>query len=205
MGSGHNESVAISARARGKASNRTPVHFWLSVPYYQYILECGTAQNIHTFQSRTPITAAEEHDDYCIVWCDRCQNYTKIEGHEPEPENRPISTDEYVGFEQDKGILRERIAMAIQDAGYLETDAEIMEMAMMYGVTVGEVKKINAGLRAPDGLSGEPDLCKAGLHEMTMDNILIKSGRRTCKACYQEKDRLAAARRRNRVGSTTLS
>jgi hypothetical protein len=166
---------------------------------------CGNKVHIHTFQSRTPLLAAEEHDDFCIVWCERCQNYTKIEGREPEPINRLITTEDLVMFEQDKGILRERIAMAIQDEGYLENDGQIMEMAVMYGVPISEVKKINAGLRAPDGLSGQPDLCKAGLHEMTMENILIKSGRRTCKACYREKDRIAAANRRARVGSTPLS
>jgi len=202
MGSGHNESLSIGRGARTKASTRTPVHFWLSVPYYIYDLECGTAKHMHTFQSRTPLLAAEEHDDFCIVWCDYCQNYTKIDGAEPEPLNRPITTDELVGFEQDKGILRERVAMAIQDVGYLETDVDIMDMAVLYGIPVGEIKRINAGLRAPEGLSGTPDLCKANLHEMTMDNILVKGGRRTCKACYREKDRIATAKRRARVGST---
>lgn len=183
MGSGYNPSQAASNSARGKASTRTPVHFWLAVPYYEYDLECGTKDHIHTFQSRTPIVAAEEHDDFVIVWCDRCQNYTKLDGRSPEPLNQPTSNDERIAFEQDKGVLRERIARAVQDEGFLENDAEIMEMAMLYGVPVGEIKRINAGLRAPEGLSGQPDLCKAGLHEMTPDNIAITRGRRQCKMC----------------------
>jgi hypothetical protein len=182
MGSGYNESEAASNSARGKASTRTPVHFWLDVPYYEYDLECGDKTHLHTFQSRTPITEAEEHDTNAIVWCNRCQNYSMIPIN-AEPLNRPVSTDELVGFEQDKGILRERIAMAVQDAGFLEDDGSIMEFAIMYGVPVAEIKKINAGLRAPEGLSGEPDMCSAGLHEMTMDNISITRGRRQCKAC----------------------
>lgn len=183
MGSGRNESLSVMRSVRTKASSRTPVHFYLDVPQYEYDLDCGTKEHIHTFQSRTPLVAAEEHDDFCIVWCNYCQNYSKIEGREPEPLNRPITTDEVVGWEQDKGIMRERIALAIQDEGYLEDDAVIREFAMMYGVPVMEIKKINAGLRAPDGLSGIPDLCKAGLHEMTPDNIAITRDRRQCKAC----------------------
>jgi hypothetical protein len=183
MGSGYNPSVAATASARGKASTRTPVHFWLSVPYYQYDLGCGTKTNTHTFRSRTPLVAAEEHDDFVIVWCDRCQNYTKVEGRQPEPLTQPVSNDDRIAFEQDKGILRERIATAVQDAGFLEHDEEIMEMAILYGVPVAEIKRINAGLRAPEGLSGQVDLCKAGLHEMTPDNISITRNRRQCKMC----------------------
>jgi hypothetical protein len=195
MGSGYNPSVAATASARGKASTRTPIHFWLSVPYYIYDLGCGTKTNTHTFRSRTPLVAAEEHDDFVIVWCDRCQNYTKVDGREPEPLTQPVSNDERIAFEQDKGVLRERIAMAVQDEGYLENDDQIMEMAIMYGVPVGEIKRINAGLRAPEGLSGQVDLCKANLHEMTPDNIAITRNRRQCKACR------AIAQRNRRIAN----
>jgi hypothetical protein len=197
MGSGRNESLSVMRSARTRASNRTPVHFWLSVPYYEYDLECGTKQHIHTFQSRTPLTPAEEHDDFITVWCNYCQSYTKIDGRNHEPLNRSISTDEFVGFEQDKGILRERIALAVQDEGFLEHDAQIREFAIMYGVPVAEIKKINAGLRAPSGLSGEPDICKAGLHEMTSENTKVDGhGRRGCLACYRLRDKEAKARLR---------
>lgn len=198
MGSGYNPSEAASASARGKASTRTPVHFWLNVPLYEYDLECGTKEHLHTFQSRTPLVAAEEHDTSVIVWCDRCQNYTKVDGREPEPLNQPISNDERIAFEQDKGVLRERIALAVQDAGFLEHDQEIMEMAMLYGVPVGEIKRINAGLQAPAGLSGEPDMCKANKHELTPDNIGVDGhNRRYCKACRTaaQKARRAANRK----------
>lgn len=194
MGAAHNNSIDVSHSARRKASTRTPVHFYLTVPLYEYDLGCGDKEHLHTFQSRTPMVAAEEHDGFCIVWCDRCQNYTKIDSHEPEPLNRPISTDELTAFEQDKGILRERIAMAVQDAGYLEDDGQIMEMAVLHGVPVGEIKKINAGLKAPE-IIGQ-DLCKAGLHEMTFENIKVTKHGRQCLTCYREKDRAAKARRR---------
>lgn len=183
MGAAHNNSLDVGRSARNKASTRTPIHFYLDVPYYEYDLECGNKHRIHTFQSRTPVLAAEEHDDFCILWCDICMDYRKLESREPEPLNKIVTADEIVAFEQDKGILRERIGMAVQDAGYLETEDQIAKMAVEFGVPVGEIKKINAGLRAPEGLSGEPDLCKAGLHEMTMDNTAITRGRRQCKAC----------------------
>lgn len=193
MGAAHNNSLDVGRGARNKASTRTPIHFYLDVPMYEYDLECGTKDRIHTFQSRTPVVAAEEHDDFCILWCDICMEYRKLDSREPEPLNKVVTADDLVGFEQDKGILRERIALAIQDMGYVETDEQIAKLAVEFGVPVGEIKKLNAGLRAPDGLSGEPDLCKAGLHEMTIDNIDIVGGYRTCKLCRREKQRARRA------------
>lgn len=176
MGSGYNDSLAASRSARGKASTRTPVHFYLSVPYYEYDLGCGRNAHLHTFQSRTPI----ENGDF--VWCSSCQEFREVI---TEPMNRPVSTDEVVAFEQDKGILRERIALHLQDIGFVTNESEVVEMAVSFGVPVAEIKRINAGLKAPEGLSGLPDMCSKGLHEMTVDNISIDGhGRRFCKACY---------------------
>jgi hypothetical protein len=189
LGSAHNTSLDVGRGARNKASTRTPVHFYLDVPYYEYDLECGTGTRIHTFQSRTPVIAAEEHDNFCTLWCDRCMEYRVLDSREPEPLNKIVSADDLIGYEQDKGILRERIALAVQDAGFLTNDREIADFAVRFRVPVSEIKRINAGLRAPDGLSGEPDLCQAGKHEMTMDNIAITRGRRQCKACRAEAQR----------------
>jgi hypothetical protein len=175
MGSGYNESVSVSNSARGKASSRTPIHFYLDVPLYEYDLGCGLNEHLHTFQSRTPM------DDGDFVWCGGCEQFREIK---TEPLNRPISTDEVVAFEQDKGILRERIALAIQDIGFVDNEEDVMKLAVKFGVKISEVKRINAGLRAPEGLSGLPDMCSKGLHEMTIDNIMVSGGRRQCKACY---------------------
>lgn len=183
VGSGFNTSIAVSNSARHRASSRTPVHFWLDVPLYEYDIGCGNRDKIHTFCSRTPLIAAEEHDDFIIVWCELCRQYRMIYSREPEPLNQPISNDELISFEQDKGILRERIGLFLQDQGFLSEETEIMEAAIQFGVPVREIKKINAGLKAPEGLAGVPDLCKAGLHEMTVDNISLSRGRRQCKAC----------------------
>lgn len=184
MGSGFNDSLAVGRGARTKASTRTPIHFWLSVPMYEYDLGCGRESHLHTFQTRTGFVSEDE----IVVWCSGCQEYRTVD-LETEPLNRPLSTDEIVAFEQDKGILRERIAMVIQDIGFIDNDADIAKIAVKFGVPVGEIKKINAGLRAPEGLSGLPDLCKAGLHEMTLENIAITRGRRQCKACRAEAQR----------------
>jgi len=184
MGSGYNDSLAVSRGARSKASTRTPIHFWLAVPYYEYDLGCGTNAHLHTFQSRTPL----EIED--MVWCSGCQEFREVNS---EPLNRPTSTDELVAFEQDKGILRERIARHLQDEGFIDNEAAVAEWAVRYGVPVAEIKRINAGLKAPEGLSGLPDLCSKGLHEMSMENIMVSHGRRQCKACYN------IARRANRA------
>lgn len=184
MGSGYNDSLAVSRGARGKASTRTPIHFYLTVPYYEYDLGCGTNSHLHTFQTRTPM----ENGD--LIWCSGCQEFREVNN---EPLNRPVSTDEVVAFEQDKGILRERIAVQLQAAGFIEDEQKAMEWAVRYGVPVSEIKRINAGLKAPEGLSGLPDMCSKGLHEMSMDNIMVSHGRRQCKACYN------IARRANRA------
>lgn len=175
MGSGYNESVAASRSARGKASTRTPIHFYLTVPVYEYDLGCGRNEHLHTFQSRTPI------DNGDVVWCSGCQEFREVS---TDPLNRPTSTDEVVAFEQDKGILRERIARFLQDIGFIDNEADVAKLAVQFGVPVAEIKRINAGLKAPEGLSGLPDLCKAGLHELTSENIGVDGhGRRYCKAC----------------------
>jgi hypothetical protein len=212
MGSGYNDSLAVSRGARGRAETRSPIHFYLSVPVYQYDLHCGTSERVHLFRSRTPVVAPDFHDDDgnelpSIVWCEYCQMYREI-ALDAEPLNQPVTNDEKIAFEQDKGIMRERIAMVIQDMGYLDNDTEIMELAIQFGVPVSEIKKMNAGLKAPEGLSGQPDMCAAGLHEMTVDNMKIVNGRRTCLACYREKDRQAKQRKREKarlVRSTALS
>jgi LysM domain-containing protein len=213
MGSGHNESLSVSRGARGRASTRTAIHFWLDVPLYEYELQCGVNGD-HTFLSRNPVLARTNDEgfpieDFCVVWCDRCQEFRVIDSPEPEPSNLVAlekiahrmkkivtSLDDAMGFEQDKGILRERIAQEIQDRGYLTTDAEITDLAVEFGVPVGEIKKLNAGLKAPDIVAGQPDMCQAGLHEMTVDNIAITRGRRQCKACraIAQKKRRAANR-----------
>jgi hypothetical protein len=189
MGSGYNESVAVSRGARGKASTRTPIHFYLSVPMYEYDLGCGRNAHLHTFQSRTPLVAIAEDSDTIAVWCSGCQEFREIDVN-TEPLNRLTSTDEIVAFEQDKGILRERIAMHLQDIGYVDNETDIVALAIEHGVPVSEIKKINAGLKAPEGLSGLPDLCAKGLHEMTPDNIAVNgAGRRNCKACKLDAQR----------------
>lgn len=188
MGSGYNDSLAVSRGARGKASTRTPIHFYLTVPVYEYDLGCGRNAHLHTFQSRTPL---EPND---MVWCSGCQEFREVT---TDPLNRPISTDEIVAFEQDKGILRERIAMHLQDMGYVDNEEDITQLAISFGVPVSEIKKINAGLKAPEGLSGLPDMCAKGLHEMTPDNISLNGGgRRNCKACRLDAQRLRRQKKR---------
>jgi hypothetical protein len=186
MGSGYNDSLAVSRGARGKASTRTPIHFYLDVPMYEYDLGCGRSEHLHTFQSRTPFIADDE--ETVMVWCAGCQEFREVKT-DIEPLNRLVSTDEITAFEQDKGILRERIALAIQDHGFVENEGDIIAMAVQFGVKTSEIKRINAGLRAPEGLSGLPDMCSKGLHEMTTDNIAISHGRRQCKACRTEAQR----------------
>lgn len=190
MGSGYNDSLAASRSARGKASTRTPIHFYLTVPMYEYDLGCGRNEHLHTFQSRTPMEPVD------IVWCSGCQEFRELSA-DVEPLNRPVSTDEVVAFEQDKGILRERIARALQDIGFVDNEDDIANMAVLFGVQVGEIKRINAGLKAPEGISGLPDLCSKGLHEMTVDNISLNgAGRRNCKACKLDAQRARRANKR---------
>jgi hypothetical protein len=188
MGSGYNESLAASRSARGKADTRTPIHFYLTVPYYEYDLGCGKNAHLHTFQSRTPI----DNGDW--VWCSGCQEFREVT---TEPMNRPTSTDEVVAFEQDKGILRYRIALQLQDMGFVDNEADVAVLAVEFGVPVAEIKRINAGLKAPEGLSGLPEMCSKGLHEMTVDNISLNgAGRRNCKACKTEAQRARRAARK---------
>jgi hypothetical protein len=208
MGSGYNDSVSASNVARGKASIRQPIHFWLDVPYYEYELPCSTGTHVHTYQSRTPImprvlgdaanTDAPDMEDFNVVWCERCQDFTVIDDAYPEPLNRSKEADEYIAFLQDKGLLRERVALELQSRGLLDTEAEIAEAAVEFGVPVGEIKKINAGLTAIDNQSGLPLLCKAGLHEMTFDNTKVDSKGKRCLACYRKADAEAKARRREK-------
>lgn len=190
MGSGYNDSLAASRGARTNASTRTPVHFWLNVPVYEYDLGCGRNQHLHTFQTRTPLMS---DDDTVTLLCSNCQEYREISA-DAEPLNQPTSNDEKIAFEQDKGVLRERIAQVIQDRGFVENDSEIAKLAVEFGVPVAEIKRLNAGLRAPDGLSGMPDMCKAGLHEMTLENTLVTNGRRKCRACWYNARRARRAK-----------
>ncbi len=153
MGSGYNDSLAAGRGARNRASTRTAVHFWNDVPMYDYELPCGIEGN-HTFRSRTPLTAranADDHniEDFVVVFCARCQEYRVIDDPEPEPLNRPISTDEVTAFEQDKGLLRERIANELQNRGLLTEEPAIAQAAAEFGVQVREIRMINAGLVAP--------------------------------------------------------
>lgn len=201
MGSGYNTSLAIGRSARNKAATRTPVHFYLDVPYYVYELPCKdrATGDPHTFRSRTPATS---HAGMYHFWCDRCREYREVRAITAlKNVNRPHSTDELVAFEQDKGIMRERIARELQARGFLESDEEIASAAAEYGVPVAEIKRLNAGLVAPDGGPAElPEVCRKGLHEMTDSNIKVIGQRRTCLACYREADRKAKERSRARSG-----
>lgn len=198
MGSGYNTSLASGRGARRTASIRTPIHFWLDVPMYEYELHCGNGN--HTFLSRTPISPLaidlgddyEDYEDYCVVWCDKCQEYRVIDDVKPEPLNRPVSTDEVTAFEQDKGLIREKIARELQNRGLLTEESQLAKAAVEFGVPVREIRLINAGLVATD----EPDMCQAGLHLLTEDNISFTRGRRQCKACraIAQKNRRAANR-----------
>ncbi len=195
MGSGHNESLSVGRGARRSASTRTAVHFWNSVPTYQYELPCG---DDHVFRSRTPLTArAHEHadeyvdyEDFVVVWCDRCQKFTVIDDANPEAVSPLVSTDEVVAFEQDKGLIRERIGLALMARGLLTNEKQLADMAVEFGVPVREIRKINAGLVAPISKTDEPVMCQAGKHELTVDNTYVNGqGRRGCKKCKSEAQR----------------
>lgn len=211
MGSGYNTSLAAGRSARGKARTRTPIWFWLDAPLYVYELPCGGTWDTgdqHLFRSRTPATSFG--GEYTF-WCERCQQYRSINALTHQPINRDHSTDEVVAWEQDKGILRERIGRWLQDRGYLETEAEIAETAARnwaigdkatpVHVPVTEIRRINVGLTAAPGQDGLPDVCAAGLHEMNPGNTAVESsGRRTCRACrlvaQSERKRRQRARER---------
>lgn len=205
MGSGYNGSLSAGRGARRNASTRTAIHFWLDVPYYEYELPCGINGD-HTYLSRTPVTARAIDDgidyvdieDFCVVWCDRCMNWSVIDDPYPEPLNRPTSTDEITAFEQDKGLIRERIAIELQNRGLMTTEEQFAKAAVEFGVNVAELRRINAGLVAPASTDNEPIMCKAGLHELTVDNTYVNGqGRRGCKACKAkaQRDRRANKKR----------
>jgi hypothetical protein len=190
MGSGFNDSLAVGRGARTKASARTPFYFWLSVPVYVYDLECKPG---HKFRTRAPMFIDPEDAEESTVWCERCQDFVVIP-MDAEPSNFLTSMDIYkdkrsgvikgTAIEQDNGVLRERIARELQSRGFLENDEAISLAAVEFGVPVAEIKKINAGLMATDsGNADQVDMCRAGLHEMTLDNVSVSRGRRQCKAC----------------------
>jgi hypothetical protein len=175
MGSGYNTSLAIGRSTRRQSSERTPIHFYLNVIMYDYELECG-----HDFRTRTPfIENAEEHE-LLLAWCDLCHDWMPLY---PDPVNQPVSNDEAVSLNQDEGILKERAARAMQSAGFLQTDEDLARVASEHGISVKEIRKINAGLTAPEGLSGLPEMCRAGTHELIGDNLIFRHGRRACRAC----------------------
>lgn len=185
MGGGYNTSLAAGRAARNRASARTPIFFWLDVPFYTYDLGCGGTVTLHVFRSRTP---AHPVNGEFAFWCDRCRDYKVF--LDIAPANRPVTADEQVAFEQDKGVMRERIARVLQSRGFLTTDEQIALAAAEFGVPVLEIKRINLALTAPEGLSGLPDVCRAGRHEMTVDNTVFESnGRRTCRQCRREATR----------------
>lgn len=182
MGSGYNTSLAVGRSARRRSSERQPIHFYLDVPIYTYELEC-----LHTFNSRSPMVEnanAADHEEL-LVWCDRCNSYSRPL---PEPVNQSVSNDERIAFEQDKGIIRERIARALQAEGFLQTDEDLANAAQHYGIPVLEIKRINAGLTAAEGNAG-PEMCRAGLHELTPENLVFMKGRRRCRACKLNEQR----------------
>lgn len=186
MGSGYNTSLAMGRSARRKSSTRTPFHFYLNVPAYEYELECG-----HSFRSRTPMIANAEENERLLVWCDHCREYMFPY---PDPVNQPVSNDEAIAFEQDKGILMERLGIHLQGIGFLQTDADIAITAHDFGIPVKAVKQVNAALNAPEITNGAPDMCQKGLHEMTPANTVFMSGRRRCRACKLEANRLSRLR-----------
>ena len=133
--------------------------------------------------------------DETSVYCRWCGDWVNVEGLTPI--NSPHSNDERIAFEQDKGILRERAAMLMLSDGVPETEEAIAEFVSVHGIPVREVRKITAALVAPvPRNTQEFNMCRAGKHELTPDNVLFTRGRRQCKACHNEKrrERKAAAR-----------
>lgn len=182
MHGGYNPSILAALAVRRQAQIRTPVHYWLSVPVYEYSLDCG-----HYFYSRTLLLPYEDED--VIVWCEKCEAFI-------EPPTEPEKTyfgDEWVAYEQDKGLLRERIARELQADGFPQTEAELAEAAVRFGVPVSEIRQINQGLTAPPGLT-LPELCKKGKHEMTIENIKPTRSGRQCLMCHTEAQRQRRAK-----------
>lgn len=210
-GSGYNVSLAAGRAVRRQASSRTPVWFWLEGPFHVIDMGCGPDTEPHEFRSRTPLLESDEDSEGVLVWCGRCAMFRYIGTVDAHPvldevtglPHRDLFRDKRgklqgVAVEQDDNVLRERAARALQARGFVHSDEDIAEFAVEFGLPVGEVRKINAGLSAPDGGDGSVQLCRAGLHPMSLANIVVKSGRRTCKMCYREADRKAAQARRNR-------
>lgn len=204
-GSGYNVSLAEGRSMRRHASARTPIWFWLDGPFHVYDMGCGPDSKPHKFRSRTPLLAAEEDPDGVIVWCGQCLMFRYMGAHATIEATGLPQEDLYmdkrgrhqgVAIELDNNVLRERVARELQARGFVHTEEEITAVAVEFGLPVAEVKKINAGLSAPE--TGEIELCRSGRHEMTLDNVLVKSGRRTCKLCYRERDRAATQARRKR-------
>lgn len=211
MGSGHNPSVSVSNSARRKASNRTASSFWADVPVYQYELECTDV-----FRTRTPIPQAGYDEEQPEMWCELCQQYRAL--FSLEPLNQPVSNDEAIGLAQDVGIVKERIANAMQQIGFLSSEGDlerfytkgtvqygigedeipVKELMAKYGISLVGLRKINMGLTAVEGLT-LPELCPAGLHEMTLSNVYLTTERGTtrkrCRICYN------AAKQERRVKS----
>ncbi len=89
-----------------------------------------------------------------------------------------------VAIEQDNNLLRERVARELQNRGFVHTEEEIAAVAVQFGLPVSEIRKINAGLSGTDhGAANAVEVCRAGLHEMTLDNVMVAHGRRKCRRC----------------------
>jgi hypothetical protein len=194
MGSGFNHSLASGRAARRKATVTTAAQYWLDVPVYVYSLPCGET---HEFRSRTPATS---FDGFYFFWCERCKMIRAVRAIDHQPYNRPHSTDEIVAFEQDKGIIRERLARFIQHSGFLETEEQLAQTAALYGVPVSEVRRINAGMVPKAVYLPTVELCKARKHEMVENNWDFVNGRKTCKACRRERQRARRAANKIKKG-----
>lgn len=208
-GSGYNASLVAGGSARRHASMRTPIWYWLEGPFHLVDMGCGPENQPHMYRSRTPLLEFDEDPDGVVVWCGLCSTFRYLGATDAHPILDEVTSlpheDLYldkrgrhrgVAIEQDNNVLRERVARELQGRGFVHTEEEIAAVAVEFGLPVAEVKKINAGLSAPE--TGEIELCRSGRHEMTLDNVLVKSGRRTCKLCYRERDRAATQARRKR-------
>jgi hypothetical protein len=192
-GSGYNLSLSVGRAARGKATTRTPVHFYLDVPLYTYELPCvDTLGNPHTFRSRTPIG---NDPRFYPLWCERCQVYQHVNPVTVAVEPPP-STDEPVSLAQDKGIMRERVSSWLGRNAYLAADAEgeagmYAEAQIRFGLSLAETRRLFAGITMPASRSDSPDKCRAGTHLLTEDNIMPGYGGRgrQCRTCFNERRR----------------
>lgn len=214
-GSGYNVSLAAGRSVRREAGSRTPVWFWLDGPFYVIDMGCGPDDKPHEYRSRTPLLATEDDPEGLIVWCGQCLMFRYVGERDAHPallvatglppEDMFENTRgqlQGVAVRQDDNVLRERVARELQNRGFVDTDEQIAAMAVEFGLPVAEIKRINAGLSASDNrAAGQIETCRAGTHLLTLDNILVKGGRRTCKACYREKDRQAAMARRAKAAA----